>query len=388
MSWEKEDWHLEAKLQKREKMDNLRVSIQSDDLVDLASNDYLGLASEKQIFDRALELLERYPGRINGSGGSRLLTGNHPLYEIAEGLIAGFHSAEAALIFNSGYQANLGFFQSVPGREDFVIFDEAAHASIREGLRLSLCRSVKFRHNSPESLEEQIRRCRSKKPAARVYVITESVFSMDGTQPPLEIISKICLRHRARLIVDEAHATGVVGERGEGLVSALGLEGQVFARIITFGKAVGSHGAAILGSNTLKKYLLNFARSLIYTTALPPHSLAGLVSAYEFLNSKAGPALEKLRANIAFFSRISAESPMSFAFVPSASAVQICIIPGNLPVKEAAERIRKQGMDVRPILSPTVPEGKERLRFCLHSFNTEEHISAAVAAAFNENRKS
>ena len=133
MSWEKEDWHLEAKLQKREKMDNLRVSIQSDDLVDLASNDYLGLASEKQIFDRALELLERYPGRINGSGGSRLLTGNHPLYEIAEGLIAGFHSAEAALIFNSGYQANLGFFQSVPGREDFVIFDEAAHASIPGG---------------------------------------------------------------------------------------------------------------------------------------------------------------------------------------------------------------------------------------------------------------
>jgi 8-amino-7-oxononanoate synthase len=185
-------------------------------------------------------------------------------------------------------------------------------------------------------------------------------------------MAEVCGRYGASLIVDEAHATGVFGKRGEGKVVELGLENKVFARVHTFGKALGAHGAIVLGSSTLRSYLINFARSFIYTTALPFHSLASIRSAYALLKSDT-EQMSGLREKVKFFKmRIGSETVGTM--IPSESAIQCVVIPGNSKVKAIARAIQESGLDVRAIMHPTVPSGAERLRICLHSFNTEEEI--------------
>ncbi|RYE11960.1 MAG: aminotransferase class I/II-fold pyridoxal phosphate-dependent enzyme, partial [Sphingobacteriales bacterium] len=217
----------------------------------------------------------------NGATGSRLITGNHSLYDEAEELIAGFHKAESALIFNSGYDANVGFFSSVPQKGDIVLYDEYIHASIRDGISLSNASAYKFPHNDANALYKLVERHRVK--AQELYIITESVFSMDGDTPNLLTFADMAKRYKCRLVIDEAHALGVFGTTGEGLAHVHCNPDDIFARIVTFGKALGCHGAAVLGSADLKSYLINFARSFIYTTALPPHSLATIISAYRLI---------------------------------------------------------------------------------------------------------
>src|SRR5690606_26004002 len=181
------------------------------------------------------------------STGSRLLSGNFELYEKAENFLAEFHNSEAGLIFNSGYDANLGFFSSVPQKGDVVFYDEYIHASIRDGLQLSRAKSFKFRHNDIEDLQKGIIRFREsdRNNFADIYVVTESVFSMDGDIPDLENLSAFTDENNCFLVIDEAHSVGIFGVKGEGLVQHFGLEEKVFARIVTFGKAMGVHGAAI-----------------------------------------------------------------------------------------------------------------------------------------------
>jgi 8-amino-7-oxononanoate synthase len=208
-----------------------------------------------------------------------------------------------------------------------------------------------------------------------IYIVTESVFSMDGDSPDLKALSEFCQKYKCHLIVDEAHAIGLFGSNGSGRVQELELQEGVFARIITFGKALGCHGAAILGSADLNKYLMNFARSFIYTTGLPPHSVATVMAAYQFMKSPAGfKERELLHENIALFNTQKELLGISSLFIPSNSAIHSCIVKGNSEVKQIAQEIQKNSFDVRPILSPTVPEGEERLRFCLHSFNSKEDI--------------
>lgn len=361
---------LQEKLQQRKAANALRKLPVANSLVDFASNDYIGFAQNETIFNEAHQFLVDHNIKINGATGSRLLSGNHELYQKTEQFIANFHQSETALIFNSGYDANIGFFSSVPQRTDVILFDELCHASIRDGIQMSHAKSYKFPHNDLEALEKLLQKFNT----TTIYIVTESVFSMDGDSPNLEELVRITEKHHAYLVIDEAHALGVFGEKGEGLIQSLGLQNKVFARIMTFGKGLGCHGAAILGSQELKSYLVNFARSFIYTTGLSPHSVATIFVAYQHLTADE-KALITLKNNIVYFNQEKLRLGLKPLFVYSKSAIQCAIIPGNSTVKDIASQLQQKGFDVKPILSPTVPEGQERLRFCLHSYNSETEIS-------------
>lgn len=372
---------LQEKLHQRQTNHALRQLPSAGNRIDLASNDYIGFAQSETIFNQTHQYLIDHKIKTNGATGSRLLSGNHQVYTAAEDYIARFHKAEAALIFNSGYDANVGFFSALPQRHDIILYDELCHASIRDGIQMSHAKSYKFPHNDIAALEKIIGKCQSETrnaPLGTIYLVTESVFSMDGDCPNLEELVQLATKHQAYLVIDEAHALGVFGAQGEGVVQSLGLQDKVFARIMTFGKGLGCHGAAILGSADLKSYLVNFARSFIYTTGLSPHSVATVLMAYQQL-AQEQDTLQRLKNNITFFNQEKLRLGLKPLFVYSKSAIQGAIIPGNEKVKNIAAQLQQQGFDVKPILSPTVPEGQERLRFCLHSYNTEAEIAAVLA---------
>lgn len=366
---------LAKKMQIRIDTNSLRTLSDQQIIIDFASNDYLGFSRILEIKNNVAEYLDTQPLLGNGSTGSRLLSGNHKLYSETETFIEKYHQSNAALIFNSGYDANLGFFSSVPQRDDVVLYDELSHASIRDGIKLGNTKAYKFDHNDFEDLELQIQK--HKTVGREIYVVTESVFSMDGDSPNLNLLVDITEKYNCLLVIDEAHALGVFGENGAGMVQHLNLQHRIFARIMTFGKGLGCHGAAILGSEALRNYLINFARSFIYTTALPPHAIATIICSYNYLN--ANPHLQQqLQDNISHFSQEKSRLGLKQIFVRSKSAVQCAIIPGNARVRSLANALQLNGFDVKGILSPTVPEGQERLRFCIHSFNTKQQITEAL----------
>ncbi|SEC27464.1 8-amino-7-oxononanoate synthase [Tenacibaculum sp. MAR_2009_124] len=367
------------KIEFRKTEKSIRSLGQINNLVDFSSNDYLGFAKSNELHFQTNELLIRIKGDHNGATGSRLLSGNHVLYNIVEEELTSIHSSEAALIFNSGYNANLGLFSSVPQRGDIILYDEFIHASIRDGMQLSNAKSYKFDHNNIADLEEKLKTFSKKENTVdrEIYVVTESVFSMDGDSPELEVMCKICEKYGAYLIVDEAHALGVFGKKGLGATQESELNEKIFARILTFGKGLGCHGAVVLGSKELKQFLVNYSRSFIYTTGLAPHTLATIKTAYELLQSQQGrDSKALLEKNILHFKKTAAELKLNF--IESSSAIHCCIISGNQKTKEIAKKLLASGFDVKPILSPTVAKGKERLRFCLHSYNTFNQITEVL----------
>jgi 8-amino-7-oxononanoate synthase len=368
---------LQQKLEQRETNNALRTLPVSNGLIDFASNDYIGFAHNETIFKASHQYLLDNNIKINGATGSRLISGNHELYQTAEDLIANFHQSESALIFNSGYDANVGFFSSVPQRNDVILYDELCHASIRDGIQMSNAKSYKFQHNDFEALAKLLAQFTIHNSQFTIYIVTESVFSMDGDSPNLEELVQLSEKHNAYLVIDEAHALGVFDEKGQGLSQQLNLQDKIFARIMTFGKGLGCHGAAILGSRELKSYLVNFARSFIYTTGLSPHSVATILIAYRYLRQEQN-VLNSLKNNIVFFNQEKVRLGLKPLFVYSKSAIQCAIIPGNATVKNIAAQLQQNGFDVKPILSPTVPEGQERLRFCLHSYNSETEITQVL----------
>lgn len=365
--------NLSAKLEARKQNNALRQLPLSNKLIDFASNDYLGLSKSEAVFNETHQYLIDNDSIQNGATGSRLLSGNHKLYPETETYIAQFHKSQSALIFNSGYDANVGFFSSLPQKGDLILYDELCHASIRDGIQLSNAKAYKFNHNDFEDLEKLILRNSN----TIIYIVTESVFSMDGDTPNLEELVRVSEKYNCYLVIDEAHALGVFGDKGEGLVQMLDLQDQVFARIMTFGKGLGCHGAAILGALELKDYLVNFSRSFIYTTGLSPHSVATILMAYRYLDEEK-QNIELLRENVIHFNQEKNLLGLKQLFVRSKSAIQSAIIPGNEKVKTIANQLQENGFDVKAILSPTVPEGQERLRFCLHSFNSKEEISEVL----------
>ncbi len=372
---------LQVKIDERAQNNALRVLKNGHALIDFSSNDYLGLASNEDLFAKTFQFLLAHDVAANGSSGSRLISGNHAFYGDLEVWLANFYEVESALVFNSGYDANVGFFSAVPQRGDVVFYDAHIHASIRDGIKMGHAKGYKFKHND---LDDLMAKCDPKNkliPAgADVYVVTESVFSMDGDTPDLEALAAICSQNGFYLVIDEAHAIGVFGKNGSGLIQGSKLENSVFARIITFGKALGCHGAAILGPAQLKPYLINFARSLIYTTALPPHTLATIISSFSYLESIEGQDLRKrVQGNIAFFREKLVELKLNKHFLPSNSAIQCCKIMGNSKVKKVSKALADDGFDVKAILAPTVPEGQERLRFCIHATNSKAEIGMLLA---------
>ena len=359
--------YLTDKLNERQLAGNLRELKTYKDRVDFFSNDYLGLATNGILRERqhAASLVH-----YTGSTGSRLVSGNSKDTEALEATIASFHKAEATLLFNSGYDANVGLISSIPNRHTTILYDELCHASIIDGIRLSQCnRKYRFAHNDMNELEEQLKKHKDEGP---IIVITESVFSMDGDTAPLADMVTLCEAHNAQMIVDEAHATGVFGEHGNGLICALGLQQRVFARVHTFGKALGCHGAAVAGSSLLKQYLINFARTFIYTTALPGHSINTATLAYQYLGN-ASFTNNPLHELISYF-RSKVRDAGSKDWKDSNSAIQAVVTGSNDKSRKLAAKLQAAGLQVNPILHPTVPIGEERLRICLHTFNTKEQV--------------
>ena len=367
---------LSKKLEDRRGSNALRSLPVQQHLIDFSSNDYLGFAKNTAIFEGAVALLVDKNLRLNGATGSRLISGNYDLYTEVEDRIAKFHATATALVFNSGYDANVGFFSAIPQRGDYIFYDEYIHASIRDGIALSTAKGYKFKHNNVKDLQRVISRVleleKHQGIDVEVYVVTESVFSMDGDSPDLVAFANFCERHKLRFVVDEAHALGIFGKEGKGLVAELNIAHQVFAQIVTFGKGMGCHGAAILGSVQLKEYLVNFSRSFIYTTGLPPHSLATIYLAYQELATSA--SISRLKNNIKYFKNQLENLELKEYFIESNSAIQCCVISGNEKVKNLASVLQNNNFGVKAILSPTVAKGQERLRFCLHSYNTKEEI--------------
>lgn len=359
---------LSLRLLDRETEGTLRTLKTPGNKIDFFSNDYLGLATSG--FQVRSVVPTGSGDRFSGSSGSRLLSGNSAFAGQLEKRIALFHQADAALLFNSGYDANLGLASCLPADESLILYDERCHASIIDGIRLNKCtRKFRFAHNSLPDLEEKIRRFAVDGP---VLVFVESVYSMDGDFAPLVEMVRICEESNAHLVVDEAHATGIFGPLGAGLVSALDLQHRVFARVHTYGKAMGCHGAAIAGSQLLIQYLVNFARPFIYTTALPGHCLQSINEAYNFLES---PAFNSglLHELIAYFRNKVSESGIT-GWTDSKSPIQALVAGDIHKCQVLASRLQQEGLQVNPIFSPTVPDGEERLRICLHTFNTPEQV--------------
>lgn len=361
---------LVKKLTERKLAHNLRsLPTVNPNLIDFCSNDYLGFA-KSSLLKHKIEAFQQQIGTIeNGSGGSRLLSGNRAFTEETESFIAHFHETESALIFNSGYNANLGLLSSLGQRGDTIIYDELIHASLIDGARLSFADRLKFKHNDISDLELKLQKAKG-----TIYVAIESVYSMDGDIAPLKEIHRICEKYGANLIVDEAHAVGVFGDHGKGLVYQNGLNGKIFACIVTFGKALGCHGAAVLGSHNLRNYLINFARSFIYTTAMPLHGIISIRAAYTLLAEQ--DQQQALHQRIALYRKLI--STLKWPRTDSLSAIQTLILGNAEKAKNTAVNLQQLGYDVRAILSPTVAIGTERLRICLHSFNTPEEIEGLI----------
>lgn len=351
------DKFLQEKLEEREASGLLRTLTQVNNKIDFSSNDYLGFSQLPQ-----LKIESSLP---SGSTGSRLITGNPTIAEETEKMIAAFHGFEAALIFNTGYMANLGLLSCIATKNDTFISDEYIHASMIDGMRLGFPTRLKFRHNDVDDLEWKLIQAKGKK-----FVVIESIYSMDGDEAPLKAIIEMCKKHDALLIVDEAHATGVFGNKGEGLVAHYGLQKEVYACVYTFGKALGLHGAVITGSNTLRSYLINHARSFIYTTALPPHIYTQIQSVYKLLPTADRKSLIEL---IDHFTE-AVKKTEGIQFLQSSSPIQGVIIGDNNKAKALAKHLNDKSFFVKAILSPTVPAGMERLRICLHTFNTKEQV--------------
>jgi 8-amino-7-oxononanoate synthase len=354
---------LRQRLDERKANGLLRELVCPNGKIDFSSNDYLGFSQLPQLKNiHATDLSA-------GSTGSRLVTGNSQLAEDTEKIIANFHKAEAALIFNSGYMANAGLFSCIASKDDTFIADEYIHASIIDGMRLSHAHRHKFKHNDLTDLEKKLQLAKGNK-----FIAIESIYSMDGDEVPLKEIIALSKKYDASVIVDEAHANGVFGDNGEGLVVKHNLQDDVYACIYTFGKALGLHGAVVTGSNSLRDFLINYARAFIYTTALPPHTYLQIQQAYKLLPT----ADRKKLAGLINYFRTSIQQLKNISFIESGSPIQAIIIADNFKAKELAKHLNEKGFFIKAILSPTVPAGTERLRICLHTFNTTGQIDLLI----------
>ena len=356
-------------LDKRKEQHAFRTLKLNYPTIDFSSNDYLGFSTQGILYNE----IKKLDSSVKiGSTGSRLISGNSTVYQELEDSISTFHQAESALLFNSGYDANLGLLSSVPQKGDLILSDELIHASLIDGIRLSYATYYKFKHNSAEALEALL--VRHQEAFKEIYIVVESVYSMDGDSAPLQAYVALCEKYNAHLIVDEAHAIGLFGAQGKGLCNELNIEKNCFARIYTYGKAMGCHGASVVGSNVLKDFLINFSRSFIYTTAMPEHSVLAIKAAYQLLQTN--QQIIELKNNIAYFNSMTSNSG---AFIESTSSIHCKIVSGNQEVQIVEDTCWKNNLFVKSIKSPTVKETQERIRICLHAFNTQQEIDLLLS---------
>lgn len=324
--------------------------------IDLVSNDYLGLAEHPYVTDRMRQALEDLPA---GSGGSRLLRGHHACFEHIEARLAEFSGTESALLFGSGYAANIGLLQAVVSPDDVIVSDERNHASLIDGIRLTKARTVIYPHQDLNALEAVLKRPRT----GRAIVITESVFSMDGDLTPLDAMSKVAEQHGAVLIVDEAHATGLYGARGSGRVEESGLRDRVLATVHTGGKSLGSGGAWVAGSRVLCDILVNRARTFIFSTAPIPVLAAALGAGLDLIEREPHRRVEVHRKSTLLNDALAAAGiHTAHGSRRSDSPIVPIIVGANDAALALQAGLIAAGFDVRAIRPPSVAPGTARVR--------------------------
>ena len=339
--------------------------------VDFSSNDYLGLSSHPALVRAAKEALDRYGV---GAGASRLMSGDLAVHHELEEAVAEFKGTESALVFNSGYQANTGIVPALFGRNDGIFADQRCHASQLDGALLSRAKLLRFRHNDPDHLSHLLGKHRAG--FGRALAMTESVFSMDGDRAPLVALFEASRRHRCHLMVDEAHATGVFGPDGRGCVEAAGLSGRVDLVMGTFSKALGGFGAYLAASRTVVEYLVNSARSFIYTTALPPAVIAADLAALRLClagETRGGELLERAEA---FREALRAKGWT----VGGESQIVPVVVGESARAVALSKALAERGYLALPVRPPTVPEGAARLRFSLTAAHADRHLSGVAEA--------
>jgi 8-amino-7-oxononanoate synthase len=342
--------------------------------LDFASNDYLGLARSREIATAISDAAAR--GVPAGSGGSRLLRGNHEEHEALEAEAAAFFGAERALFLGSGYAANLALFGTLPRRGDFVVHDEAIHASVHDGLRLSHARIESARHNDAGHVAELIGTWREHGGRGTTWIAVESLYSMDGDMAPLAELAEVAARFEAMLVVDEAHATGVLGAAGRGLAADLEGRDNVIT-LYTCGKALGLEGALVCSPRTVTDFLVNRARPFIYSTA-PSPLIAAAVRAALALAASADERRAALAARVALVGHeLAARLP---SIRPSGTHIQPILVGTDRRATALAAALQAEGYDIRAIRPPTVPEGTARLRLPLTLNVTDADTSALIAA--------
>ncbi|MDP4236424.1 MAG: 8-amino-7-oxononanoate synthase [Bacteroidota bacterium] len=353
-----------AALEQKQRKRDLRIS----DAIDFTSNDYLGLTQSPVIKARVIRDLQS--GMLLGSGGSRLLRGNHVWHQLAEKEFAEFEDVEAALFFSSGYAANMAVLTAIPTRRDVILYDTMVHASIKEGIHSSLAAKKTFEHNSVASLRAA---AESIKDVGNMYVVVESLYSMDGDEAPLEEIAAVCSELKLYLIVDEAHATGLFGKHGRGLIDDKNIREQILLSIHPCGKALAAAGAFVCSSEIIKSYLINKARTMIFTTALPPIVPATISEVLKEI--KRNPAIIKKVHQNADYVREKLRSHLKKWIVPEGRSPIIPLIVGDDRVSVAvAAEMQMRGADIRPIRPPTVAEGTARFRITVSALHTKKDL--------------
>ncbi|MCV9385724.1 aminotransferase class I/II-fold pyridoxal phosphate-dependent enzyme [Reichenbachiella ulvae] len=364
------------KIEERKENGGLRSLKTADPTwVDFVSNDYLSLSRSQALFDQISSYSYEGITNLNGATGSRLLAGNAESTENLELKLADIFKGEAALLFNSGYVANLALLSAIPQRQDTIIYDSLAHVCIKEGAKLSPAKTFSFRHNDANDLEAKL-----KKAQGQAFVAIESIYSMDGDMAAFEDLISVAKQYRAQLFIDEAHGTGLYGSKGSGKVCEHNIQDEFVGRVYTFGKAMGVHGACIVGSRELIEYLINFARPFIYTTALPVHSIFSIDAAFNYIERH--PSLQTTNQSLISYFNDYYDKQIGIHTecqkLESHTPIQPIIIPGNEKVRKISQQFQTEGFDVRAILSPTVPTGSERLRICLHNHNSQKEIKELI----------
>jgi len=363
--------HLYRRLNRMDDAQAARTVVNGKECLLFSSNNYLGLTEHLEVKKAAREAVTRWG---TGAGGSRLTTGNLQLHEELEKTIVRFKKTAAAIVFNSGYMANLGAITALAGKDDVILSDELNHASIIDGCRISRAKTTIYPHRDTQTLEKLLRQTQGYR---RRLIVTDGVFSMDGDLAPLPRLVELAEKHRSLLIVDDAHATGVLGRRGAGTADHFNLEGKIHVQMGTLSKALGSAGGYIAGSRALIDYLRNKARSFIYSTALPPAVIAAALTAFRVIEQE--PQIrENLWVNARYlrsglkqtgFVTLDEETPIIPVFIGDAGKTM-----------QMAEKLFALGVFATGIRPPTVPPGTSRIRVTVMATHTREHLDSALSA--------
>jgi len=340
-------------------------------VLNFSSNDYLGLASDARIKQAAIEAIEEYGF---GAGASRLICGNMDAHEKLESELAQLKKVESALVYSSGYMANTGIIPTLMDRHSVVISDKLNHASIIDGIVLSRAKLLRYPHADMEALEDVLKNLPAKQ---RRLIVTDTVFSMDGDKAPLKEIVDLGRRYEAMVMVDEAHAFGVLGEHGGGLVEELGLEAQVDVQMGTLSKAAGCFGAYACGTKLLREYLINKSRSFIYTTAMPPALAQAARAALRIIHHDF--QLRRDLQNKADYLRAKLQV-MGFDTMNSSTPIIPILIKDPSQAKVMSQHLLKRGIFVQAIRPPTVPNGTSRLRLTVTATHTQEDLDQLLNA--------